>query len=227
MKKYKIIGLILFWLSIISLPLSFALTSKIGETDIFGVDGIVRYSWIMLLFSPICILSFVFGIYLKRKKQKYKANYIVAFIFLPLLLIFGSYRFIFDNITYDMNKIHYVEEKTDIDFPDKLKVTTHDLGNYTLSHAKITNQQEKTAFLSNAKESNSWTTKLSPEIIVLLPFDIQMQTSTFDYFAVYNVTSDSPQISPSPTETQEIIFAAYDNELEYFVILSDYMITAK
>lgn len=50
MKKIKQVGDLLFWMTLISPIFSFALSSIIGEAYIFGVAGIIRYSWIMLFF---------------------------------------------------------------------------------------------------------------------------------------------------------------------------------
>lgn len=72
MKKEMTFSNIIFWLTLISPLLSFALVCKIGEADIFSIAGMVRYSWVMLLFIPIGILSILIGFKLKANKQKYK-----------------------------------------------------------------------------------------------------------------------------------------------------------
>ena len=72
MDKKRTLGNILFWTTLISPMLSFSLVSMIGESNIFGVAGIIRYSWVMLLFIPIGILSILIGFKLKNSKQKYK-----------------------------------------------------------------------------------------------------------------------------------------------------------
>ena len=102
MNKKRILGNILFWTTLISPMLSFSLASMIGEANIFGVAGIIRYSWVMLLFIPIGILSILIGFKLKNSTQKYKKNFIVSFICLPLLIIFGSYRVIFNSAVHMM-----------------------------------------------------------------------------------------------------------------------------
>ena len=113
MNKKRILGNILFWTTLISPMLSFSLVSMIGESNIFGVAGIIRYSWVMLLFIPIGILSILIGFKLKNSTQKYKKNFVVSFICLPLLIIFGSYRFIFNSVvSYDVNEISIIEEKS-------------------------------------------------------------------------------------------------------------------
>ena len=74
MKKEKVLGNILFWMTLISPMISFSLASMIGEAEIFGVAGIIRYSWLMILFIPVGILSILIGLQLKKNKQKYKKN---------------------------------------------------------------------------------------------------------------------------------------------------------
>ena len=46
--------------------ISFSLAALIGEADIFGVAGIIRYSWIMWLFIPVGVLSILIGMELKK-----------------------------------------------------------------------------------------------------------------------------------------------------------------
>lgn len=60
-KKDKVIGNILFWLTLISPMFSFVLATEFGEVHIFSTAGIVRYSWIMLLFIPFGILLILIG----------------------------------------------------------------------------------------------------------------------------------------------------------------------
>lgn len=72
MKRINILGRTLFCATLISPILSFVLASVIGEANIFGVAGIVRYSWIMFLFVPFGILSIIVGLKLKNGSQNYK-----------------------------------------------------------------------------------------------------------------------------------------------------------
>lgn len=99
-------------MTLISPLFSFQTVCLLGEVDIFQTPGMIRYTWVMLLFIPIGILSILIGIKLKKNKQNYKKNFIAAFICIPLLLIFGSYRLIFKNVvSYDVNKVSTIEKK--------------------------------------------------------------------------------------------------------------------
>ena len=90
-KKRKTLGNILFVLALLSPMVSFILSSRIGEVEIFGMAGMLKYTWVMWLFIPICVLSILIGIQLKKNNQGYKKNLIVGCICLVPLVLFGSY----------------------------------------------------------------------------------------------------------------------------------------
>ena len=72
MKKYRVLGNLLFWMTLISPLFSFQIVCLLGEVDIFQTSGMIRYTWVMLFFIPIGILSILIGIKLKKNKQNYK-----------------------------------------------------------------------------------------------------------------------------------------------------------
>lgn len=147
MRKKVIIGRILFWMTIISLLFSFVLVTIIGEPEIFSITGIVRYSWIMLLFIPVGVASIIYGFILRKHNRKYIKNFIVAFICIPLLIIFGTFRFNFRNIVYyDNSNIIEVEKTGNYNFPEHLKITTQVFQEYKITRAKITDSNEKLNF---------------------------------------------------------------------------------
>lgn len=224
MKKEKLVGNILFWTTLISPMLSFSLACMIGESDIFGVAGIVRYSWIMLLFIPIGILSILIGLKLKKDKQKYKKNFIIAYICLPLLVIFGSYRFIFNNVvSYDTNEISIIEDKINFEIPDEIKVATNKLDLYSISYVKIIDNESKDVFEKEIRNHQLWQDEIKSDIKSLLPLDIQYESEVFDYFMFYNITSEEYNIFPHGGQ-YECIFMAYDCDLQRLLILDDYKI---
>ena len=153
----RVLGNILFWITLISPIVSFSLASMIGEADIFGFVGMIRYSWVMLLFIPIGILSILIGFKLKNSKQKYKKNFIISFICLPLLIIFGSYRFIFINaVSYDVNVVSIIEEKINLEIPDDIKVATNKLDLYNISYLKIINSESNDMFEPEIENNPLW-----------------------------------------------------------------------
>ena len=227
MNKKRILGNILFWTTLISPIVSFSIASIIGEANIFGVAGIIRYSWVMLLFIPIGILSIVIGFKLKNSTQKYKKNFIVSFICLPLLIIFGSYRFIFNSVvSYDVNEVSIIEEKINFEIPRDIKVATNKLDLYDISYLKILNSESKDMFEQEVENNQLWQKELQPEIKSLLPLNIQYESEIFEYFVFFNITSNEYNIPPLSGQ-YECIFIAYDCDLQRLIILNDYKIDIK
>ena len=55
MEKNSKISLVFFIFTLFSPMLSFSLVCLVGETHIFGIAGMIRYSWIMWLFVPFIL----------------------------------------------------------------------------------------------------------------------------------------------------------------------------
>lgn len=232
MKKEKTIGTILFWATLISPMISLVLVCLIGEVGIFGGAGIIRYSWIMWLLIPIGVLSFIIGLILRKNKQSYKKNLVIACICIPLLLIFGSYRFVFNTITYDTNKVSVIENQIKLELPDDVKIATckmdsyiatNKMDSYNVSYIKIMNDKSKVDFEQELDTNQLWQDELSPTIKSLLPVAVQWDTDTFDYCVFYNMTSG--EYNTYPTDgVYECIFIAYNRELHRLIIVDDYKI---
>lgn len=224
MKGFKVIGNILFWATLAAPMLSFALVCTVGEVEIFGIAGILRYSWLMWLFIPVGVLSFVVGHMLKKRGEKYKKNYIIVFICLPLLVIFGSYRFIFTQVSYDAVNIASIEKIVNVEIPDDIKSATEKTKSYTVTYLKVANKRSNSEFEKTVKENSLWQDKLSSNIKGILPINIQVELVNFDYFIFYNFTSE--EYNTYPLEGKSVcLFVAYDYELKRLVILEDYTVT--
>lgn len=215
----SISGLI-FALTIASVPVSFWVASLMGEPEIFGIAGILRYSWFMWLFVPISIVLLVLGKWLKINGQKYKKNYIAGVICLLLLLTFGSYRFIFSEaVSYDVSEISVVNEKINLQLPSEIKTATNKFDNYKITYAKITDDFAANQFENEIKNNNLWKSELDLTLKGALPLLVQPEITTFDIFLFYNTISNKYNSSENSTESA-IIFVAYDFELQKFLILA-------
>lgn len=172
----------------------------------------------MWFFIPISFVSIFIG-----KKLNSKKNYVIAFICMPILIIFGSYRFIFKNISYDTKKIQSIERKIDIDLPNNVKIATTNMDKYYVSYAKITDKDEKINFENEIKYDEFWETKYNTAIYSLLPYNIQIETKDFDYFMFYNLITNEYNLYPS-THQNLCVFIAYECKTQRLIILDDYQI---
>ncbi len=223
MKAKNVISNILFWITLFSPIISFYLAGLVGETEIFGVFGLVRYSWIMLLFLPIPALTLSIAIVLKKHNKKYKKNLIVCFICLPLLIVFGSYRVIFRNdISYEASTFVHFGREMKIDLPNNVKVATGKVDSYLLGYAKIQDEKQKNEFERVIINSDLWESKFTSPIRGSLPIDIQYRLVQFDYFSLYDSTSGDYNLVAH--EGDEIFFIAYSYEGQRFMFLRDYII---
>ena len=145
--NYKTLGTISFIVSLLSPFMAMALIDRFGEVKIFSTDGMLRCSWIFWIFIPVFAISYLLGRKLKEAGLKYKHNYIIAFVLIPIFIIFGSFRWIFSNTYFDdQSNIQDVEAKIGIELPDDLKTSTSIWDDYKLSYAKILNPLEKENF---------------------------------------------------------------------------------
>lgn len=225
MKNNKCFGNVLFWLTLLSPIISFSLASLIGETDIFGVAGIIRYSWIMWIFLPVGIISLVIGIKYKKSNPMYIKNLIISSVCLPLLLLFGSYRFIFNNnVSYDVEYVYAVEMKAKINIPKKIKIATNTFDSYSLSYVKIINEEEVDSFEYEISTNQLWENQLNTNIKKLLPEYVQYELVNFDYYLFYNLTTDSYNV-PLSYGDFECVFVAYDHESHRLMVIDDLKIS--
>ncbi len=226
MKTRKVLGHIFFWLTLGFSLISFTIASAIGEPNVFGVAGIIRYMWVIWLFIPIGVISIIIGVKLKKNGQKYKKNFIIAFICIPLLLLFGSFRFIYaDMVSYDVNRVSVIEEKTSIVFPNNIKVAMQMFDSYDEIYVKILDDESKYNFETEIENNPLWQDTLQTSLKSLLPVIVQSKTDTvFDYFVFYNVTCNEYNKFP-PTGEYECVFIAYEIDLSRIVILDMHAVT--
>ena len=224
MKREKVLGTVLFWLTLVSPMIAFTVESELGEPEIFGVAGMIRYMWVMWLFAPIGILSVLVGLKLKRSGQRYRKNIVIACICLPLILIFGSYRFIFGSmVSYETDKVAVIEQQTGVELPDDVKVASEIQTAYTVSYVKITSEESREKFEKQIAAGGAWKHSLSTQIKGLLPINTQYEMVLFDDFLFYNVTTHEYNTCP-PAGEYDCIFMAYDSARQRLLILDGYKV---
>ena len=221
----KSVKTIIIVFSLLSPMIAFAILCNVGEVDIFGIAGMIRYSWIMWLFIPVAATALLAGIWSKKSKQKYKHFIIIGGISLGLLVVFGSYWLIFkDNNSYTKQALNDVQQQVETVLPQDVKIATTPYDEYILSYAKILNAQELADFNSEVQSNLVWKDSISPKIKSLLPYTTQVEVETCEYFLFFNKTTQEYNTCPTDGE-HECIFIAYDVDLNKLIIVSDYMLS--
>ena len=219
----KTLSILLFILSIVVVPLSFYVACLVGEINVFGIMGVVKYSYIMYAFIPVCLASLFFAIYgikIKLSKGIYLKNLIASIICIVVLLAFGSYRFMFSNsMKYDdFERITSVEQMVQVELPDNFKSITQ-LDNETqTTYLKFSDEAQKIEFEKNISESQIWQEKLDLNIQKSLPTTVQFESNEDDSFIFYNVTTGEYNAVPDLEKDNQIIFISYNSDIGRIII---------
>ena len=122
MKKSAIVLIVL---SILVVPFSFAIAGEIGEQQIYGLAGMMRYMWIMWLMTPIGIASIMLGLNLKKRGLSYKGSVIVGGLSVAFLILIGSYSFLSGSL-YDDEALLNITNQIGVEFPENTKAALTD-----------------------------------------------------------------------------------------------------
>lgn len=217
-KNIKIILLVLFILSIASIQVALMilgitmLHSPIPES----MAAMVEHMWIFYLFIPIPLASVALGFVYIRKGYKCLKNIIAGVIMVFLLCVFGSFTAVFaDQFGHDMGYLSNISSIVDFDFPDDGYISIeYDYMEEGSSRAMVKiSDEDSAALLTKLADHPSWKrdTSFMPANAIDV-FNLAM-TSDYDYFAVYNLTTNSYNTFPG-----KLIFMAFDVETDIIYI---------
>ena len=210
--------LVLFILSIASIHIALIilgisiLHSPIPES----IVTMVEHMWIFFLFIPIPLASVVLGFVYIRKGYKCLKNIIAGVIMVFLLCVFGSFTALFaDKFGHDMSYLNNISSVVGFDFPDDgYIVIEYDYMEEGYSQAMVKiSDEDSAALLTKLAKHPNWKQDISfMPANAMDPFTLAM-TSDYDYFAVYNLTTNSYNTFPG-----RLIFMAFDVETDIIYI---------
>jgi hypothetical protein len=230
MKKNALLNGLVCAVPLIVLPVSFSVMAGLGRPDIFGVGGLVRYSWVMWFFLPVLFFPIFWGVRCKKHFTPYKRYFVVSIISILLVLVFGSFRFAFsDMIDYSTDSISYIEGFADVYIPDDVKMVTEHMENvqgfdpYYISYILLTDPAQVSTFEREVQRDTRWVEQLPTSVKGLLPSFHQMEIEPFDYFLFYNLTTDTYNTFPT-SDYNNCIFIAYDSQRQCLYVIHDLVV---
>lgn len=223
----KKLSFMLVLASIVALPGTFSIAALIGQPEIYGLGGLLRYVWIMWLAIPIGAATVLVGLKLKANGTSYKGVIGVGIASIAFLLLFGSYG-IFPDSAYDSEALQPVADVTGVAFPKNTKAALSVYGDYTLCKGMIS-VPERADFVQQVRGSENWTTKLDPVIKRLMPTMVipELESSlqaSYDVFLFRNLESGDYNTLPEKYKETPCVLIAYDYESGRFMIVKDYTI---
>jgi len=217
--------LILFILSFFTLYLALFLVSNATSNN--ANSAMTENMWLFFLPLPIPLTSLILGV--KYKKMGYKAtkNIVAGIIFSVLLVLYGSFTFIFSGLySHDFSFVNQIETQINFNLPDKGNITTQDwtkgeqsgtdatTTHYLyMSDITFTNKEEISSLNKEINSSKFWMTSVSTLLLGEVPSMCSYLTSNSDYnyFMIYNCDLKTYNAIPGESGTYKFIFIAYDS----------------
>ncbi|NLW78694.1 MAG: hypothetical protein GXY32_04700 [Ruminococcaceae bacterium] len=222
-KGIRTVLLLLFILSFFTLYLALALAA----TSTSNTNTMVENMWMFFLPLPIPLASLILGIIYKRKGYKATKNIVVGIIFTVLLVLYGSFSFVFsDMYSHDFSYVDRISTKIGFDLPDKGDIATQDwtTGVQTapnpdtvryLASSDITfaDKAEISAFNAEILKSEQWLTTVNTTLIGLVPslYSYLPASTQYDTFMIYNTDLKTYNTMPERSGTYKYIFIAYNS----------------
>lgn len=220
-KKINALLLTMFVLSLLSIVMALAavaISLSLSPLPDFP-QAMSEFMWIFFIFIPLPLASVVLGIVFYAKKYKCKKNIIAGTIMCAMLSIYGSFAFAFNTVMHDFEYVHELEQTITIDLPDSgyiSRVINKDSTTKSFAMIKFDNSNEIFDIVSNdwrfAENMNS----IPSNFIDIYSTTI---TSYYNYFMLFDVTSNKANVIPDRQSEHRFIFLAYHIDKNILFVL--------
>ena len=222
-KKWETVSRFLLLISLISF---FALSALIYNLTDFSIEDF----WIYFLILPIAFASIVFGVLMKKKGYNYNKNIISGVIISILVIIFGSFSFVFEASSAPTETFRLITG-TDLPAVSSSKTINRtdekDIlrGCVTYEYIITFDEDEANEFESYLATDSRWLASLPDEILGITAglTEIYMQDIDFDYVLVFNSTEASFNKLPDESGIYSCFNALYNLESNTLRILEYHM----
>jgi hypothetical protein len=216
--------LVLFILTLFSIYFALFLVS--AKTD-NNNQAMVENMWLNFVPLPIPLASLILGRIYKKKGFKTTKNIVAGIIFTTLLVLYGSFTFIFSDLySHDFGYVNRIETQIKFDLPDNGNITTQDLTEGTQSGTQaefvrhfyssdvvFADEDEISKFNATISQSELWLTSVKTPLMGMIPFMFSSSpySAEYDYFMIYNTDLNTYNTLPDSSGTYRFIFIAYNS----------------
>lgn len=217
-------------LSVVSFFLGIILIKFIKNPFLFSTNlWVIKNLWVLYFLLPIDFISIILGIIYKRKR-----NIVIGSIMSALLILVGTFPFIFKNTySFTTKPIETMEKITKMDYSDicftitkinEVNTQKEVFPLETTKRSEITylkySQAEEMKIEKNLASSNIWSS--TNDKAYLLDQTMRMQLQDYDYWLFYDLTNESFTISldDDNINLKDYMIASYDIQTNTFVIIN-------
>lgn len=209
--RWRVISTALNVFSICTLFMGFCLLMVLG----LGSDEVVPYFWIFALFTPITAASVLIGFYLKKTKDRGRANIIIGIVTTCVLLVLSTFSFVFPLLAKDADRrLEQVQIYAQMDIPDYQSYKISSSGDTEVAVFTF-NERAVEDFESSLFDSVIWI-KAVPRTAEPLANRVY-NLKDADYFFIYNVDTGEYNTMPAESGTYNFVNVMYGtgyNELK-------------
>lgn len=224
----RIFLIILFILTIASLWMGLGISFSLAILAKVPQELFTNYMWGMFICLPIPLLSIILGFIYKRKGIKCTKNIVGGFIIGFLLILYGSFSFIF-NYKVDYNEVYSYEEIVGIELPhngiyNKIVWDESYLMNHTSNSIEFTDTKEINKFYENIENNDNWITKdeIGSYLSMFVPKSLNCSLNENCYYSVYIKELDSYNIVPIESGAYNVYAMMYNPHL-YTLKIEEYI----
>ena len=219
-KKIKALLLAMFVLSLLSIFMAMiAVAIGVSSSPLPDFpDTMPEYMWVFFIFIPLPLASAILGIIFYAKNYRCKKNIIAGFIMCAVLLIYGSFTFLFKNYTiHDFGYVRELEQMISIDLPDSGYISRADgTDSKTNSFAmiKFDDANEIYGLVSSDKRFSTDMSKIPANLIDSYHLAL---ASGYHYFMLLDITDyEANAVQP---QTRRYLFLAYHIDKNILFVL--------
>lgn len=215
----RIFLIILFILTIASLWMGLGISFLLTTLAKVPQELFTNYMWGMFICLPIPLLSIILGFIYKRKGIKCTKNIVGGFIIGFLLILYGSFSFIF-NYQVDYNEVYSYEKIVGLELPhngiyNKIVWDESYLMNHTSNSIKFTDTKEINEFNKNIEKSDKWITKneIGSYLNMFVPKTLNCNLNESCYYSVYIEELDNYNTVPTETGVYNVHAMMYNSDI--------------
>ena len=177
--------------------------------------------WIFYLFVPLPLASTVLGIVFLCKKYKCKKNIIAGAIMCFLLVIYGSFSFLFASSTsHDFQYVHELEQTLSIDLPDSGYLSRAEVSGGEANYVMMIKFDDPAQIYNTVStDERFWQNTYAIPTNFIDPYYTAM-TSNYNYFMLYDVTANEfNHVSGNLEELHRFLYVAYNTDTNVLFVL--------
>ncbi len=208
---------LLFVLTIISLICSLNSWEFLNNITHNNMHSYDKNVWVIWCWLVIPILSIILGFKLKKAGFDCDKNIISGFIIAILMLIYGAFYLLIPSNEVEYSKIKEYENIIDASLPvdGKLEIMKwgisfdDDKTDYAIITAYYDHVDEK-ELVNSIENSDNWFLgkDIKSELNILIPS--QISVNDYDYFSIYNLTTNQYNTTPDKTGYYDIYVMMYN-----------------